>query len=301
MNKIQERIKYIKYLNKINQRNKLPNTISPVIVCVAKLESNYIIEFVDYHLKLGFSYIFLYDNEDEPTYASILTKYQEQVIVIHLPGKNYEGGAQYEALKHFIFHYMSLYIITHVIHIDIDEFIVLKKHNNIIEFISEYIKASNNNIRTGGIGINWRFFGSNGHTNNYEVPNTIRFTMCERKINPHIKTLFNKHIFHKYLDCHSIAVNNKNYPIKSTKGDIIEGPLNHNPTNDVIQLNHYKCKTLPEFKYIRSRLRADLKNNIDYDGSDYIETEEYVVETFNNYNLNEVEDFTAHDFYSSFK
>lgn len=296
--RMQNKINYIKHINKL--QNIAPSGPSPVIVCIAKLESNYIVEFVNYHLKLGFNYIFLYDNEDKPTYESILENYKDNVIVTHLPGKNYEGGAQYESLRHFVTNYMKLSIITHVIHIDIDEFIVLKKHKNIKDFVSEYIKTPDNNIRCGGIGINWRFFGSNGHSNNWNIPNTIRFTMCERKINPHIKTLFNKEVFKKYLDCHSIEVNNKNYPIKSTNGDVVIGPVNNSPTNDVIQLNHYKCKTLPEFKFIRKRLRADLKNDEEH-GVKYKESYRYIEETFRNYDLNETEDLTAYTFYNSIK
>ena len=36
----------------------------PVIVCIAKKEHDYIEEFVKYHLELGFTSIYLYDNED---------------------------------------------------------------------------------------------------------------------------------------------------------------------------------------------------------------------------------------------
>ena len=41
---------------------------------------------------------------------------------------------------------------THVIHMDIDEFMCLKKHSCIRNFIEEYIKGS-----CYGIGINWKF------------------------------------------------------------------------------------------------------------------------------------------------
>ena len=91
-----------------------------------------------------------------------------------------------------------------------------------------------------------------------------------------------------------------NYPIKSTNGDVVIGPVNNSPTNDVIQLNHYKCKTLPEFKFIRKRLRADLKNDEEH-GVKYKESDRYIEETFRNYDLNETEDLTAYTFYNSIK
>ena len=60
--------------------------IIPVIVCIAKLESNYIEEFVKYHIALGFSKIFIYDNEDTPVYEKLLEKYSDFIFVIHFPG-----------------------------------------------------------------------------------------------------------------------------------------------------------------------------------------------------------------------
>ena len=148
-------------LNHWNNHGKIEGRLSfnpftiPVIVCIAKLESDYIEEFVKYHLALGFSCIYIYDNEDIPTYKKLLENYSNFIKVVHLPGNNYHKGVQYIALDHFIEHFMYKDTITHVAHIDIDEFIILKKHNNISDFINEYIVND-----CAGIGMNWRYFGS---------------------------------------------------------------------------------------------------------------------------------------------
>lgn len=256
--------------------------MNPVIVCIAKKEHDYIEEFIIYHLKLGFKYIYLYDNEDIPTYEKILHKYKKNIKVIHLPFNNYHKGVQYIALDDFIKNYLFTDNITHVAHIDIDEFIVLKKHDNICDFINEYIVGD-----CQGIGMNWRFFGSSGRTEKTNEPLTQRFTMCEKIGNRHIKTLFKKDNFKKYNTCHDISLSDGH--IKSTKNTIIEGPFNPDIDLSVIQLNHYKCKTLPEFRYIRSRLRADV--------SDSSRNIEDVDANFNLYNINEVKDLTAKLFY----
>ena len=67
----------------------------PAIVCLAKFEQDYIEEFVKYHLALGFKYIYLYDNEDIPTYKNLLQAYNENVKVIHFPFNNYELNYQF--------------------------------------------------------------------------------------------------------------------------------------------------------------------------------------------------------------
>ena len=51
----------------------------PVIVCIAKTEHDYIEEFVKYHVGIGFKCIYIYDNEDEPTYETLLGDYIENI------------------------------------------------------------------------------------------------------------------------------------------------------------------------------------------------------------------------------
>jgi len=255
----------------------------PVIVCIAKKEHDYIEEFVKYHLSLGFKCIYIYDNEDVPTYKQLLSNYANKIKVIHLPFNNYKIPVQYVALNNFTHNYLKTNI-THVAHIDIDEFIVLKKHTNICDFINEYIVGD-----CQGIGMNWRFFGSSGQTEKTNLPVTERFTMCENNGNQHIKTLFKVDNFVKYNTCHDVVVRNGH--IKSTNGSIIEGPFNNNIDFSVIQLNHYKCKTLPEFRYIRTRQRADVKGDIHED----------VDESFRCYDKNEIQELTAYDFYKNIK
>ncbi len=246
----------------------------PVLVCIAKREQSYIREFIAYHLALGFKKIYLYDNEDEPCYESFLNN--KNVIVHHLPFNHYEKAIQYMALDHFA---TVKDPITHVAHIDIDEFIVLKKHRTIQEFIEEYITGT-----TVGIGMNWRFFGSHESSTSGV---TQRFTMCEKDGNKHIKTLYRRDCFLMYKTVHDI-ITTKGF-IKSTNGKIIRGPFNEDIDFNVIQLNHYKCKTLLEFKYIRERQRADLKGD----------QNENVEESFQLYDKNEVEELTAKQFYES--
>lgn len=255
----------------------------PVIVCIAKKEQNYIEEFVRYHFALGFAHIFLYDNEDIPTYHSLLEKYTpHQMTIIHLPHNNYEKGVQYIALDHFIKTYLYTTQITHVAHIDIDEYIVLKRHKTIAEFITEYIKDD-----CEGIGMNWRFFGSSGKKEWSSEPITERFTLCEENGNNHIKTLFKKDNFKEYETCHNVFLHSGF--IKSTNGVVINGPFNSHIDFSVIQLNHYKCKTFPEFREIRKRQRADHN----------FQTVENVDETFKEYDKNEVEELTAYHFYKN--
>jgi hypothetical protein len=268
------------------------NKIFPVILCLAKNEYNYIEEFVKYHFALGFKYIFLYDNQDVPnTYAKILEKYSNNMKIIHIPGNDREHSVQDIVLHHFqtVVVKENLHIITHAAHIDIDEYIVLKKHSNICDFIHEYIKGD-----CSAIGMNWRFFGSSGHKTYSNEPITSRFTKCEKKGNFHIKTICDIKASEGFMNPHCVLLN-KGYT-KSTNGDIVIGPFNHNPCFDVVQINHYKCKTLDEYKIIRIRGRADFTKakQIPYDLKQ-------IEEDYKQYDLNEIEDLTAKEFYENIK
>jgi hypothetical protein len=257
----------------------------PVIVCIAKLESDYIEEWVKYHLALGFSHIFIYDNEDVPTYENQLQEYNDNITVVHAPGNDYpQGPIQYLILHHFVVNFCR-HDITHIAHIDIDEFIVLKQHANISDFIQEYIT---DDYDCAGIGMNWRIFGSSGLTEQTNKPVTESFTMCESMGNKHIKTIFDKRYCTGFNTCHAITPR-PGYYTKATNGSIINGPMNENIDLDIIQLNHYKCKTLPEFRRARSRGRADTN----------IQEVEDVESIFHEYDKNEMSERTACEFYSN--
>jgi hypothetical protein len=248
----------------------------PVILCIAKLESNYIEEFVKYHIALGFDRIFIYDNEDIPTYETLLSNYKQYITVIHFPGIR----LQHYAYQHFIDNYLFLSDITHVATIDVDEFIVLKQHLNIKDFINEFIVGD-----CEGIGMNWRFFGSSDLIEPSNIPSTIRFTKCDRYGDKHIKTIYKKDNLISYYTTHAVVL--KSGHIKNTKGDIIQGPFNYNIDLNYIQLNHYKCKTLQEYRYIRTRGQAEGFVKPDYN----------VDIDFKLYNINDTYDLTAYNFY----
>ena len=262
--------------------------IYPVICSIIKVEHDYIEEFIRYNLALGFKHFYFFDNEDvSGTYNDIFVKYAKYITCINAPGNDYNVGIQFVALYMFIREIApNNSYITHAAHIDIDEFIVLKKHKNISDFIGDYIKGD-----CSAIGMNWRYFGSSGHTKASKEPVTIRFTKCEEKINEHIKIIFDvkKAV---YFDTPHFALFSDGY-VKDTNNNIIFGSFNYNPCVDVIQLNHYKSKTLPEYTKLRmNRGRCDLIKT-----AQKIYNDENIKEEFDLYNKNEVEDLYAKNFY----
>lgn len=236
------------------------------LVCIAKNEDNYIKEWVSYHKKLGFDDIFIFENNWK---SNII---ENNVITIKFDGE----VKQISAYNTFIDRFKSDY--DWVLFIDVDEFVVLKKHKNIKEFIKDYQNVEN------GLAINWVLFGHNNHdtviNNNYSV--LERFTKRQNGVNQHTKTFLK-------LKNHGLIMVDPHHPnvmLRDTNFNEVNTALNPNGTTDIIQLNHYFCKTLEEFTKKIDRGRADIpqKRNI----NDW-----YV------HNANDIDDFLALDFYNN--
>jgi hypothetical protein len=91
---------------------------------VARGEAPYIEEWVLYHLFIGVDLIYLYDNEDEPTYHRLFGC-NPRVRVVPFPNTRAEFGMQTLGQLHFVQHFNPLH--TWAMLPNADEFIVLKK------------------------------------------------------------------------------------------------------------------------------------------------------------------------------
>lgn len=230
------------------------------LVCIAKNEDNYIQEWVTYHLKLGFDSIYIYENDwvsnvNNPKVFKIPVKGQKQQIPMY---------------NHFIKNYKNEY--DWVSFLDVDEFIVLKKHNSIKEFLSNYPNED-------AIGINWVFFGDNGLSFSGEYSVIERFTKRQKMADRHIKSIVNPKKV-QYMNVH-----NHNGKCVDTSGkEISYTPFNPNGPIDIVQINHYFTKTKEEFIKKINRGRADTGTF-------------RPISDFDIHNSNEIEDLTALNFF----
>ncbi len=193
------------------------------LVCIAKDEDYYIEEWLNYNKKIGFDHIYLYENDwtcklDYP----FLTK-------IKWPGKL----QQMPAYNHAINTYGDDY--DYIAFFDCDEFLVLKKHNNIHDFIKEY----------GGknIAINWQFYGSCGKLKREN--NSLLKTFTKRNIDAFyvIKT-----IIYTKLDQWMPNPHSPNIPTYDTNNSKIIGYFNYDGPSDIVVLNHYWAKSREDFE-----------------------------------------------------
>jgi len=227
------------------------------LVCIAKNEDDYIQEWIDYHKKIGFNNIFIFQNDWR------WGKQCENVHLLEFDGPNRQQSAYnwfaHETNRHFEW----------AAFLDVDEFLVLKKHRTIQDFLEEYDDLP-------AIGINWVLFGDNFLTNKSEEKSVLkRFTMRQNAPNMHIKTII------RLDQPFRMFTHHPDIPWYCTNRQIHEGPFNENGPIDVAQINHYFCKTQEEFHDKIARGLADDAEKM------------RPFSDFHRHNFNEIEDLHA--------
>ena len=147
------------------------------VCAIAKLENNYIREWVEHYLSIGFDKIILYDNND-PEGENLALPIQDyidskKVDIIDVRGKI---GYQVEAYNDCYQKYKDK--TDWILFVDIDEFLAFDNYLTIQDFLNSNEKFKNYNV----ILFNWKAYNDNDlitvENNNYSV--LSRFTQKSR-------------------------------------------------------------------------------------------------------------------------
>lgn len=249
------RCKKIMYEN----RNKIYK-YDAAICAIAKCEDDYLEEWIDYHLQIGFQHIFLVDNNDSDSVEKLLNKYVDEGYLTILPfrGIPHVQAQAYEYVTQFYGEETKWLAL-----IDIDEFFVMKRHNSIIQLLKEYEDIPS-------ISVNWLCFGCNGHICKSEGDVVKRFTRPaslskSNLINYAVKSIIRPSIFIKIYDASFRNVHRWSLPTFNEKRQIIHQNT-HKPSYECLYINHYYTKSYEEFKKKRQRGTAMFKMSTqDYD------------------------------------
>lgn len=237
--------------------NTLLNNIC--VVAIIKNEERFIEEWINYHLIIGVSHFFLYDDDSNPPLSSILTQYLNYTTIIpwsekheHLEGRNRQTKAYLHAVQNFGFKFQWTAFI------DCDEFIVIKDHLNIRDFLADFESA-------GAICLNWHMFGHNGH---YDYPDqlvTSSFTRRRVKPSVRVKSICRNNMITEITSAHFCALkdgwqrmdaNNKVYTDRMYEGKTQRA-----------HINHYQCRSFMDWKnrVKRGDVAFDNLNNVPED------------------------------------
>lgn len=239
-----------------------------VALCaIARDEDTYIDEWLQYHFKLGFDAAFIYDNGD--TLRGLEAAYPGRVTVIRCPG----SARQVPAYNHF------LYVYGHAFEwcamLDVDEFLVLKKHATVADFLRRHCPS-------GAVGVNWLLFGSAGHATRRQGPVLRRFQLRGAAADRHVKSLVRVRDVRRFDNPHFPALRAGGVQ-RDTSGKEFSGPANPEGPTDVAVVHHYFTKSREEYAAKAARGRGD--TGTARPASD-----------FETHDLNDVKDTSAWDF-----
>eukprot|EP00584_Thalassiosira_punctigera_P004521 CAMPEP_0172539972 /NCGR_PEP_ID=MMETSP1067-20121228/11068_1 /TAXON_ID=265564 ORGANISM="Thalassiosira punctigera, Strain Tpunct2005C2" /NCGR_SAMPLE_ID=MMETSP1067 /ASSEMBLY_ACC=CAM_ASM_000444 /LENGTH=448 /DNA_ID=CAMNT_0013325741 /DNA_START=146 /DNA_END=1492 /DNA_ORIENTATION=+ len=232
---------------------------STALCGIVKDAEPYLDEWADYHFGLGFHTIYLIDNSKEHELRNWQNKRRNagySVRVLPKPGSHRQMyGYHMCAAEHKQDH-------TYMAFFDVDEFLVLKKHETIDEMLQQHLPR-------GSLAVSWHVFGT-GFTSVYApLPVTKRFTYRDgvQKHDRHAQWNYVKSIV-KLSDYggypqspHSMKTNKKTagsekaWTDTNGKGNFDKiGAINYDRPVDVAVIHHYKYLSPKEF-YWKSCVR----------------------------------------------
>ena len=216
-----------------------------IAVCaIVKNEGPYLLEWIAHSKVIGFEKIIIYDNEstDEgPAMLTALAAHGEIDLNSWVWPKDAEIGPQIPCYTAAVEKYRDE--IEWIGFIDIDEFLVLKQHDNVRQFVEEYSAAN-------GIAIHWKLFGSDGHRKRDDSKLvTERFTRCEDvtrnpKYGRSVKSICRIKKIERVKPHFCFLTDGLYF---NEKKQAIEPKRQPTGSHDIAQINHYLSKSYEEW------------------------------------------------------
>lgn len=237
------------------------------ICAVFKNEAMYLREWIEFNHLVGVEHFYLYNNNSDDDYVSVLKPYVKNGMVTLLDWPyNQKQMECYEAcIEKFSGETKWLGFI------DVDEFIVPKSTDSIYEFLQLFEK------KAGSVNIYWKLFGTSGKINRNLTGLVCEdFTVCWPKYCDIGKCFYNTAFGFdkncKKAGClhHWFWANNKgvNIPPVNIFGHICVGNRNIADSDDFpIQINHYFTKSHSE--YAKKRAKGDVYFKINPHDEEY--------------------------------
>ena len=238
------------------------------IAAIFQNEAPYLQEWIEYHKLIGVKHFYLYNNLSVDNFEEVLQPYVEsgEVELFDIPVKlndvklqsKWQIAAYDHALK------LSRDQAKWLACIDIDEFIVLKKADNLYKFLRNYENA-------GGPTIHWVMFGTSGV---YDLlPGellieklTWRFPL-EWKENRMVKSIVRPKYTERCLDVHTFKYAGTIFAVYPNQQKFNHTPPYKIPPVDEICLHHYWYRTekfFYETKLPRRKVWAEKRTTADF-------------------------------------
>ena len=207
-------------------------------------DENNILEWVVYHLIIGFDKILIIDNESKIPISKIISDnhLSNKVDVIVYPGQ----AIKVPLMKNCVKPYMIKNKVKWFIHLDADEYLNLNNnYNNIKEFLNNF-----NQKDTNIIAINWVVFGTSLLDNTPIGLLIDNYTLCQNRnwkryvkcfANPkEIKSCTSPHYWVMMPNTKGKTARNKKWPVSEGNTDFIG-------LDEPIYINHYIYQSIEDY------------------------------------------------------
>ncbi len=207
---------------------------------MSKDENTYLFENIEYHSKIGVDHFFIYDNQ---SLRPLKHDFKNHKNVTVIDWDDNKKSSHCRAFDNCLIHHghKSQWIGF----IDTDEFLVIKKHNNIKKFLKGFEQFA-------ALGVNWKCFGSSGHIKKQR--SIIESYTIAKNVgdNKHIKSIVQpKWTIGTNKNPHAFKYSDNKFCVNENK-ERITGPW-HTPSHKLIQLNHYVTRSREDFELKRKR------------------------------------------------
>lgn len=233
-----------------------------VVSCPIKCVNEYLIEFTDHYLSLGFDKIYFYDNNDDDDIqpVELLKEYIQK------------GKVEVVDYRNMVFNdvlhrndFFKYYDFSWVLFVDDDEFLELKKHKDIREFLSSFdddvTKIAINNLHYGD---NEKCYYEEGRVQDiFSEPLPLNSYVDYYTFNSAIKSFLKKTDGTFILNAHSLINDKPYYNVENKKISLRDfwNIDDREVTYTTAYIKHYCTKSLEEF--IRSKIKRVKKNSLD--------------------------------------
>ena len=220
------------------------------IVAIVKGEEPFIDEWLAYHRLIGVEHFYLYDNNPALRLKALLQRHRDYVTVIdwsgeheHLPGRNKQTKAYTNALGRVCQSWVAF--------IDGDEFITLRKHACLPEFLAEFEDA-------GAVYLHWHLFGPNGHMRTPEGLITANLTRRRSAPGRMGKSIIRTKAIHSVKSAHQCNLRRDYWYADANNRPISDTP--YAGVTDVAHINHYMCRSFESWMSRLERGEAAFAN-----------------------------------------
>jgi hypothetical protein len=225
-------------------------SVKIAITSIQRNRNPYIVEWIAFHLAMGFTQFYIYCHKTTDGMTETLTQLAEHLPITVIPLYN-DDHPQILAYQHAWANFGQA--VDWMAFIDGDEFLFPTQKESIQEALAAF-----NDLPISALGVYWKCYGSNGHI--AEPPGLLmenypRHSRADFAANQHIKSIVRggakvnpvrSHLFDTELGTFDEHMR----PI--TSGHM----ANYQPTYDALRINHYVVQSQQYFREIKQGIGA---------------------------------------------